>query len=163
MPLAGLYLQGCENLTGDGFGHLRGLPLATLDLCHCSALTDAGMQGLQGLPLTVLGLCESAQLTDAALGYLAGMPLDLLLLRDCPLISDDGLEALRGLPKLSSVTIEGLPEVTDAGILRLLGKGLPFGGLSVSKCSGLSTEFLNWLSSLEAFMLGESCLSQHRP
>ncbi len=118
--LQSLDLQGQNNVTDVGVGHLRGLKqLETLWLSNTN-ISDDGVAYLQKLRKLNLLALEGTKIGDVGLAKLS----DMTSLRDLYLhntqITDDGLVHLKGITNLQNLDLSGT-QISDAGLVYLQG------------------------------------------
>jgi formylglycine-generating enzyme required for sulfatase activity len=103
-------------ITGSGFVHLKELPkLESLSLWGCQQFTGEGLEHLKGLKGLNL---DATKVNDAGLAHLQGLTrLASLDLRGTP-VTDAGLAHLKGLTSLTHLPLD-YTQVGDAGLVHL--------------------------------------------
>lgn len=138
---------------------LRGKPLTVLNLenCYHFGYQDSGFESFRGMPLTDLRLdmYETGCVTDMGFENLRGLPLEFLQIQSSGgtlRVTDSGLETtLRGMP-LTSLTLQGMKDVTGRGLRGLLGAPLTALNLFTSDLSG-DPEQGGWIPNLKGLLL----------
>ncbi|KAI8468083.1 MAG: hypothetical protein J3K34DRAFT_479331 [Monoraphidium minutum] len=142
---------------GGGGGAPRGELAAVFPALRSLALRRGGDQGLAlaaglGPRLEALALHSAPRAGDGALALLAGCRgLARLKIEDAPALTDAGFEALFSVPApaLTSLSLHGLPGLSDAGMLPAAAACRRLAALSVARCPALTDRTLSRLGHLE--------------
>ncbi|HUP44186.1 MAG TPA: hypothetical protein VM779_01605 [Thermoanaerobaculia bacterium] len=98
----------------DGFRHVGGCEqLETLWCMYCRDTTDAATEHIKGLSRLETYYAGKTKITDRSLQILAEMPsLERLTFWETEALTEEGIRLLQRLPRLSELSLEGLPHVT---------------------------------------------------
>lgn len=153
--LMSLHLKGFTNLGDEGMKCICSLhkTLVTLELERCSGLSPDSMQhALSPLHnLRTLSLRGNNHINDESLRFVSLLPsLTGLVLSDCNGVTDSVAEVLAGHTSLTSLFLRSCGVITDT-FLRRIGTSLPsLTELHLGKCSGVTDQGLQYLSTLTA-------------
>lgn len=144
-----LDLSFCNQITDASLAALARLPaLRSLILNFCYAVGDSGLVSLSGCKsLELVSLMGCEEITDIGVKALASLPsLRVLDLPEFTAVSDDSLFSLStNAPKLESLRLDHLNEISDQGIRHLAGLSL-LRVLTVDSCSRVTTEAVAFLT-----------------
>lgn len=98
----------------DGFRHVgRCEKLESLWCMYCRDTTDAATEQIKGLSRLKLYYAGKTRITDRSLEILSEMAsLERMTFWETAAITDAGVRLLKRLPRLSELSLEGLPHVT---------------------------------------------------
>ena len=177
-----LALSGCANITDVGIAALAYSTCTNLDslnLAGCSRIGDGALVALgagdAGCSLRKLNLFKCKNITDKGLRALANcIKLEELNIRTCINITDGGLIALAAhqvgkdqveqslVPRLISLNLAGLSDITPAGIAVLAHTFTRLSHLDATGCANVERHHLKRLVSLQHGMLHAARLAPNK-
>ena len=184
-----LALSGCARITDVGVAALFSvsismsgngcIALETLNMAGCPRIGDGALialgKGTTSDSLRKLNLFKCRNITDHGIRALANCTsLEELNLRTCTNVTDGGLIAFasdpRGMdnemypkaPRLLSLNIAGLPDITPAGVTVVANRFTRLGRLDATGCVNVERRHLSRLVALRDGILQGARLSPHQ-
>ncbi len=99
----------------EGYRHVAGTRVESLVLMYCRDTTDRATEHLAAMTTVKKYFVSYNRITDRTPEILAGITsLEELTFDSCAGLTNEGIMALAKLPKLRSVSVGGMPRVTNA-------------------------------------------------